>query len=73
MDYQELKQLSATFGEAADQLRANSKLTAGRYSMPVLGLIFLRHATTRFNDLLPGLKGTSCSRHWGTTLKTVLS
>jgi len=34
--------------EAADQLRANSKLTSTEYSMPVLGLIFLRHAYNRF-------------------------
>jgi type I restriction enzyme M protein len=53
VDYQELKQLENDLWEAADQLRANSKLTASEYSMPVLGLIFLRHATTRFNDLLP--------------------
>ncbi|KAB8060085.1 type I restriction-modification system subunit M [Janthinobacterium violaceinigrum] len=53
MDYQELKLLEDDLWEAADQLRANSKLTASEYSMPVLGLIFLRHATTRFNDLLP--------------------
>ncbi|MFA6921798.1 MAG: type I restriction-modification system subunit M N-terminal domain-containing protein [Gallionella sp.] len=53
IDYQELKQLEDDLWEAADQLRANSKLTATEYSMPVLGLIFLRHATTRFNALLP--------------------
>ena len=53
MDYQELKQLEDDLWEAADQLRANSKLTASEYSMPVLGLIFLRHATTRFYALLP--------------------
>lgn len=34
--------------EAADNLRANSKLTAAQYSMPILGLIFLRHAYNRF-------------------------
>ncbi len=34
--------------EAADQLRANSKLTATEYCMPVLGIIFLRHAANRF-------------------------
>ena len=53
MDYQELKLLEDDLWEAADQLRANSKLTASEYSMPVLGLVFLRHATTRFNALLP--------------------
>lgn len=43
MDYQELKLLECDLWEAADQLRANSKLTASEYSMPVLSLIFLRH------------------------------
>ncbi len=33
---------------AADQLRANSGLTAAQYSTPVLGLIFLRFAESRF-------------------------
>ncbi|WP_090312589.1 type I restriction-modification system subunit M N-terminal domain-containing protein [Pseudomonas linyingensis] len=35
--------------EAVDQLRANSKLTASEYAMPVRGLIFLRHAYNRFS------------------------
>ena len=34
--------------EAADELRANSKLRASEYSAPVLGLIFLRFAYYRF-------------------------
>ena len=34
--------------EAADQIRANSGLTSGQYSTPVLGLIFLRFAEARF-------------------------
>lgn len=55
MDYQELKQLEDDLWEAVDQLRANSTPAAGEYSMPVLGLIFLRHATTRFDALLPEL------------------
>ncbi len=33
---------------AADNLRANSKLTSSDYFMPVLGIIFLRHAANRF-------------------------
>ena len=41
-------QIEKELWEAADQLRANSKLTAAEYSMPVLGLIFLRHADNRF-------------------------
>jgi len=37
--------------EAADQLRANSGLTAAQYSQPVLGLIFLRFADARFEKI----------------------
>ncbi|MBN9406542.1 MAG: SAM-dependent DNA methyltransferase [Burkholderiales bacterium] len=56
MNRPELQQLEADLWEAADQLRANSRLTASEYAMPVLGLIFLRHATTRFYDLLPDVE-----------------
>ena len=65
MDYQELKLLEDDLWEAADQLRANSKLTASEYSMPVLGLIFLRHATTRFAELLPQIEATVSPRATG--------
>ena len=65
MDYQEQKLLEDDLWEAADQLRANSKLTASEYSMPVLGLIFLRHATTRFNDLLPEVEKAVSARATG--------
>ena len=54
-----IEQLERRLWEAADQLRANSKLTSTEYYMPVLGLIFLRHAYTRFlwvkTDLVPKL------------------
>lgn len=66
MDYQELKLLECDLWEAADQLRANSKLTASEYSMPVLGLIFLRHATTRFHALLPDVEKAVPARATGT-------
>ena len=33
---------------AADELRANSKLNSSEYSVPVLGLIFLRYADHKF-------------------------
>ncbi|WP_250124973.1 class I SAM-dependent DNA methyltransferase [Chroococcidiopsis sp. CCMEE 29] len=36
--------------EAADQLRANSKLKSSEYSVPVLGLIFLRYADQKFTQ-----------------------
>lgn len=44
----DLAKLEADLWEAADQLRANSKLTSSEYCMPVLGVIFLRHAANRF-------------------------
>lgn len=40
-----IEQLESSLWEAADQLRANSKLTSSEYCMPVLGIIFLRHAS----------------------------
>ena len=43
-----LKELEDSLWKAADQFRANSNLTAAQYSQPVLGLIFLRFADTRF-------------------------
>ena len=48
MKGEQLKALEARLWKAADQLRANSKLTATEYSFPVLGIIFLRHAHNRF-------------------------
>jgi type I restriction enzyme M protein len=51
-----VQQLENELWEAADQLRANSKLTAAEYAMPVLGLIFLRHADNRFKAYLPEIQ-----------------
>src|ERR1700693_891572 len=47
---QNIEQLESDLWAAADQLRANSKLTSSEYCMPVLGIIFLRHATNRYDD-----------------------
>jgi len=43
-----LKDLEASLWATADSLRNESSLTAQDYYMPVLGLIFLRHAAYRF-------------------------
>jgi type I restriction enzyme M protein len=43
--FHNIAQIETSLWDAADQLRANSNLTATEYSMPVLGVIFLRHAT----------------------------
>ena len=45
-----LSKFESDLWEAADNLRANSKLTSSDYFMPVLGVIFLRHAANRFDD-----------------------
>jgi len=49
---QNIEHLETDLWDAADNLRANSKLTAGEYCMPVLGVIFLRHATNRYAEAL---------------------
>lgn len=48
--------------EAADNLRANSKLRASQYSFPVLGLIFLRFADYRFTQAQKELAGQATGR-----------
>jgi len=62
---QQLKQLEGELWRAADDLRANSDLGASEYSTPVLGLIFLKFADSRFasfekriNDEFAALQGT---------------
>lgn len=47
-----IEQIESSLWEAADQLRANSKLTSSEYCMPVLGIIFLRHASNRYETAL---------------------
>jgi type I restriction enzyme M protein len=46
---QDIEKLEATLWEAADNLRANSHKSSSEYCMPVLGVIFLRHATNRYD------------------------
>jgi type I restriction enzyme M protein len=47
--FKDIEKLESDLWEAADNLRANSKLTSSDYFMPVLGVIFLRHAANRFD------------------------
>ena len=47
--YNDIEKLETSLWEAADNLRANSKLTSSDYFMPVLGVIFLRYASNRFD------------------------
>ena len=46
-----IRKLEAELWESADLLRAGSKLTSNQYCMPVLGLIFLRYAYSRFKKV----------------------
>lgn len=61
-----LAEIERKLWDSADQLRANSGLRANEYSVPVLGLIFLRFADYKFSvaeaelkdSLLPGSRRT---------------
>ena len=48
---------------AADELRANSKLTAVQYRQPVLGLIFLAYAEHRFEAVRGELEAKATARN----------
>ncbi|SFN61248.1 type I restriction enzyme M protein [Bizionia echini] len=50
MTHQNIKQLETELWDAADDLRANSKLTAAEYKDPLLGLVLLRFAQNRYED-----------------------
>jgi type I restriction enzyme M protein len=58
MTAEQLRELETDLWELADQLRANSKLTATEYTMPVLGLIFLRQASNRFDQVKAEIEPT---------------
>lgn len=53
MTQDQIKQLERELWDAADALRANSKLTAGEYKDPVLGLVLLRFAQNRYEEAKP--------------------
>src|SRR5512139_4071854 len=48
--------------DAADEMRANSKLKSSEYSLPVLGLIFLKYADHVFARAAKELEGKSTGR-----------
>ena len=55
-------QIESRLWDAADELRANSKLKASEYSVPVLGLIFLRYADDKFARAEAELAGQASER-----------
>lgn len=50
MNQEEINSLEKELWDAANDLRANSKLTAGEYKDPLLGLVLLRFAQNRYED-----------------------
>lgn len=58
----DINEIEKRLWEAADELRANSKLKASEYSVPVLGLIFLRYADFRFSQSERELIGKETGR-----------
>jgi type I restriction enzyme M protein len=58
----DLDQLEARLWDAADELRANSALKASEYGTPVLGLIFLRFADTKFESARESIEAKASAR-----------
>src|SRR5438309_4090977 len=58
----DIHDIAARLWETADGLRANSHLKSAEYSIPVLGLIFLKFADSRFADVEADLKGKAVGR-----------
>jgi type I restriction enzyme M protein len=58
----DIRDIAARLWETADELRANSHLKAAEYSVPVLGLIFLKFADSRFTQMEAGLAGKGTGR-----------
>jgi len=51
-----IRKLETELWEAADLLRADSKVTSQEYCMPVLELIFLRYTYSRFQFVEEGIR-----------------
>lgn len=62
MDTQNLADLENRLWSAADQLNADAGLKQSEYSNPVLGLIFLKFADTRFTNAQKHIGGKSTGR-----------
>lgn len=59
----DLARVRATLWAAADELRANSKLTPGQYRDPVLGLVFLAYAENRFDAVRGEIEARATERN----------
>jgi len=52
---QNIEAIEKRLWKAADTLRSNSELASNEYFMPVMGLIFLRHAYSRYLNVKDGI------------------
>ncbi|RII43579.1 SAM-dependent DNA methyltransferase [Galactobacter valiniphilus] len=59
----DLAKVRATLWAAADELRANSKLTPVQYRDPVLGLVFLAYAENRFEGIRAEVESRASARN----------
>ncbi|APF39931.1 type I restriction-modification system subunit M [Neomicrococcus aestuarii] len=59
----DLVKVRNTLWAAADELRANSKLTPGQYRDPVLGLVFLAYAENRFETIRSEVEAKATARN----------
>lgn len=51
-----IDKFDADLWKIADDLRANSGLASNEYFMPIMGLLFLRHATNRYYEALTAIE-----------------
>ena len=51
-----IEKFEADLWTIADDLRANSNLASNEYFLPILGLLFLRHATNRYHEALAAIE-----------------
>ncbi len=58
----DLREIDQTLWKAADKLRADAGLKPSDYAYPVLGLLFLRYAESRFTEMAKALKPAPGSR-----------
>lgn len=58
MNSEQIRELEKELWNSADNLRANSKLTAAEYKDPVLGLILLHYAQNRYEEAKVAIETT---------------
>ena len=59
---EDIEAIEKRFWSAADTLRANSNYASNEYFLPVMGLVFLRHAYSRFPGVKDAIEAGYCQR-----------